>query len=169
MYENSIYPFLFCLTDQANDGHPCGGFNLESGVHVETVKGGLGEFSVYTGGEKVIDTSRFWYLTPAISSSGFMGVSKTSVIICQDNRLNMEIETSITICTNDHSVLAYLAKSISGMSAEDLGSKLGLDKMLLFYQLDRLVKQGLLKRSRPMFREPELYEVTELGRKQGSV
>lgn len=78
----------------------------------------------------------------------------------------MEIDTSIKIDTNDHAVLANLVKSVSGMSAEDLGPKLGLDKMLLFYQLDKLVKQGLLKRSRPMFREPELYEVTELGRKQ---
>lgn len=80
----------------------------------------------------------------------------------------MEIETNIKIDTNDHSVLANLVKSISGMSAEDLSAELGLDKMLLFYQLDRLVKQGLLKRRRPMFREPELYEVTELGRKQMS-
>ena len=60
-------------------------------------------------------------------------------------------------------ILDTLANSISGMSAEDLGSDLKVDKMLLYYQLDRLVKAGLLKRSRPMFREPELYEVTELG------
>jgi len=30
-------------------------------VMVETVKGGLGEFSVYLNEEKVIDTNRFWY------------------------------------------------------------------------------------------------------------
>ena len=78
----------------------------------------------------------------------------------------MEIETSIKEDPNDDFVLANLMKSVSGMSAEDLGAELGLDKMLLFYQLDKLVKQGLLKRSRPMFREPELYEVTELGRKR---
>lgn len=61
-------------------------------------------------------------------------------------------------------ILDTLANAISGMSAEDLGTDLKLDKMLLYYQLDRLVKAGLLKRNRPMFREPELYEVTELGR-----
>ena len=61
-------------------------------------------------------------------------------------------------------ILDTLANSTSGMSAEDLCNDLNADKMLLYYQLDRLVKAGLLKRSRPMFREPELYEVTELGR-----
>jgi hypothetical protein len=34
-------------------------------VEVETVRGGLGEFSVYIDGEKIIDTNRFWYPTPA--------------------------------------------------------------------------------------------------------
>ncbi len=67
----------------------------------------------------------------------------------------------------DRLVIDTLKMSASGMSAEDVGSGLGLDKILLFYQLDRLVKTGLLKRSRPMFREPELYEVTELGRRAG--
>ena len=38
--------------------------NLEGGVQAESVKGGLGEFSVYIDGEKVIDTNRFWYPTP---------------------------------------------------------------------------------------------------------
>jgi hypothetical protein len=33
----------------------------EAGVEVETVKGGLGEFSVTIDGDKVIDTSRLWY------------------------------------------------------------------------------------------------------------
>lgn len=72
--------------------------------------------------------------------------------------------------TSDQSdlvILDALANS-SGMSAEDLGDNLNVDKMLLYYQLDRLVKAGLLKRSRPMFREPELYEVTELGRNSRS-
>ncbi len=64
----------------------------------------------------------------------------------------------------DRLILETLANSISGMSAEDLGGDLNVDKMLLYYQLDRLVKAGLLKRSRPMFRAPELYEATELGR-----
>jgi len=30
---------------------------------VETVKGGLGEFSVYIDEQRVIDTNRFWYPT----------------------------------------------------------------------------------------------------------
>jgi hypothetical protein len=33
-------------------------------VEVETVKGGLGEFSVSIDGRKVIDTNRLWYPTP---------------------------------------------------------------------------------------------------------
>ncbi len=35
----------------------------ENGVAAETVRGGLGEFSVYLDEEKVIDTNRFWYPT----------------------------------------------------------------------------------------------------------
>jgi len=37
--------------------------NKENNVDVETVKGGLGEFSVYIDDRKVIDTNRFWYPT----------------------------------------------------------------------------------------------------------
>lgn len=37
--------------------------NKENDVDVETVKGGLGEFSVYIAEQKVIDTNRFWYPT----------------------------------------------------------------------------------------------------------
>ena len=37
--------------------------NKENNVEVETVKGGLGEFSVYIDERKVIDTNRFWYPT----------------------------------------------------------------------------------------------------------
>jgi len=37
--------------------------NKESNMEVETVKGGLGEFSVYMDGRKVIDTNRLWYPT----------------------------------------------------------------------------------------------------------
>lgn len=36
----------------------------ENGVQAETVKGGLGEFSVYIDSEKVIDTNRLWYPRP---------------------------------------------------------------------------------------------------------
>jgi hypothetical protein len=35
--------------------------NQGSNVKAETVKGGLGEFSVYIAEQKVIDTNRFWY------------------------------------------------------------------------------------------------------------
>ncbi len=35
----------------------------ENNVAVETVRGGLGEFSVYIDEQKVIDTNRFWYPT----------------------------------------------------------------------------------------------------------
>lgn len=38
--------------------------NKESNVKAETVKGGLGEFSIYIAEQKVIDTNRFWYPTP---------------------------------------------------------------------------------------------------------
>jgi hypothetical protein len=37
--------------------------NKDSNVEVETVKGGLGEFSVYIDEQKVIDTNRLWYPT----------------------------------------------------------------------------------------------------------
>ncbi len=35
----------------------------ENNVAVETVRGGLGEFSVYLDEKKIIDTNRFWYPT----------------------------------------------------------------------------------------------------------
>jgi hypothetical protein len=35
--------------------------NKEQNLKAETVKGGLGEFSVYIAEQKVIDTNRFWY------------------------------------------------------------------------------------------------------------
>jgi len=37
----------------------------ENKVKVETVKGGLGEFSVHIDEQKVIDTNRFWYPSPS--------------------------------------------------------------------------------------------------------
>ena len=43
--------------------HVAAQLNQESKVDVETVKGGLGEFSVYIDEQKVIDTNRFWYPT----------------------------------------------------------------------------------------------------------
>ena len=37
----------------------------ETDVQVETVRGGLGEFSVQLDDQKVIDTNRLWYPTPS--------------------------------------------------------------------------------------------------------
>jgi hypothetical protein len=37
----------------------------ENNVQVETVRGGLGEFSVYIDDRKIIDTNRLWYPTPS--------------------------------------------------------------------------------------------------------
>jgi hypothetical protein len=36
----------------------------ETDAEVEVVKGGLGEFSAYIDGRKVIDTNRLWYPSP---------------------------------------------------------------------------------------------------------
>jgi hypothetical protein len=36
----------------------------ESGVRVETVRGGLGEFTVLVDGRETIRSSRFWYPNP---------------------------------------------------------------------------------------------------------
>ena len=36
----------------------------KDGVEADTVKGGLGEFSVYIDDKEVIDTNRFWYPRP---------------------------------------------------------------------------------------------------------
>ena len=47
----------------------------ENDVEVETVKGGLGEFSVYIDDRKVIETSRLWYPTPS------KVVSKTKALL----------------------------------------------------------------------------------------
>ncbi|HKZ80597.1 MAG TPA: hypothetical protein VJ124_20145 [Pyrinomonadaceae bacterium] len=37
----------------------------EKDVEVETNRGGLGEFSVTLNGNKVVDTNRLWYPSPA--------------------------------------------------------------------------------------------------------
>ena len=36
----------------------------ESGIRVETVKGGFGEFTVFLDGREVIRSNRFWYPNP---------------------------------------------------------------------------------------------------------
>lgn len=38
--------------------------NKENNVEAETVKGGLGEFSVFIDDRKVIDSNRLWYPIP---------------------------------------------------------------------------------------------------------
>jgi len=52
----------------------------ENGVEVETVKGGLGEFSVYINGQNVIDTNRLWYPTPSkvVAKTGKLLAKETS-------------------------------------------------------------------------------------------
>jgi hypothetical protein len=37
----------------------------ENNVETETIRGGLGEFSVCIDDQKVIDTNRLWYPTPS--------------------------------------------------------------------------------------------------------
>lgn len=37
----------------------------ENDAQVETLRGGLGEFSVHIDGLRVIDTNRLWYPTPS--------------------------------------------------------------------------------------------------------
>jgi hypothetical protein len=37
----------------------------ETDAQVETMRGGLGEFSVFIDDRKVIETSRLWYPTPS--------------------------------------------------------------------------------------------------------
>lgn len=49
----------------------------ENDVEVETVKGGLGEFSVFIDDRKVIETSRLWYPTPS------KVVSKTRALLAE--------------------------------------------------------------------------------------
>jgi hypothetical protein len=46
-------------------------------VEVETIKGGLGEFSVFIDEQKVIDTNRLWYPSPSKI------VKKTQALLAQ--------------------------------------------------------------------------------------
>ena len=47
---------------------------------VETVRGGLGEFSVYIDGKKVVDTNRLWYPTTSTV------VAKTRTFLAKQSR-----------------------------------------------------------------------------------
>ena len=51
--------------------------NKEKNVEVETIRGGLGEFSVFIDEQKVIDTNRLWYPSPSKI------VKKTNALLAQ--------------------------------------------------------------------------------------
>ena len=70
----------------------------------------------------------------------------------------------INIDEAEREALARLAESATGTSAEAFGQGMDMESMAALYRLDKLVKLGLVKRSRPMFMQPEVYELTEKGR-----
>jgi hypothetical protein len=69
----------------------------------------------------------------------------------------------INIDEAERKALARLAQSANGTSAEAFGQGMDMESMAALYRLDKLVKLGLVKRSRPMFMQPEVYELTERG------
>jgi hypothetical protein len=70
----------------------------------------------------------------------------------------------INIDAVEREALASLAQSATGTSAEAFGQGMDMESMAALYRLDKLVKLGLVKRSRPMFMQPEVYELTERGK-----
>jgi len=70
----------------------------------------------------------------------------------------------IDLSEEEKAALSQLSGYAGGTSLETFGESTGLEKMAALYRLDKLVRLGLVKRSRPMFREPEVYELTESGR-----
>jgi hypothetical protein len=70
----------------------------------------------------------------------------------------------INIDAAERAALVSLAQSANGTSAEAFGQGMDMESMAALYRLDKLVKLGLVKRSRPMFMQPEVYELTERGR-----
>jgi hypothetical protein len=64
-YKKGIDPLLLGLTGEKGVASRVVA-QLRNGSNVETeiVRGGLGEFSVYIDGQKVIDTNRLWYPLP---------------------------------------------------------------------------------------------------------
>ena len=70
----------------------------------------------------------------------------------------------INIDEAERDALARLAQSPNGTSAEAFGQVMDMESMAALYRLDKLVKLGLVKRSRPMFMQPEVYELTDRGR-----
>jgi hypothetical protein len=77
-----------------------------------------------------------------------------------------EISVAVVVDLSDEekAALIRLGGYAGGTSLETFGETTGLEKMVALYRLDKLVRLGLVKRSRPMFREPEVYELTENGR-----
>ena len=71
---------------------------------------------------------------------------------------------AIDLSEDEKAALAGLAAHPDGVSLEVFGGNTGLESMAALYRLDKLVRLGLVKRSRPMFMEPEVYELTENGR-----
>lgn len=69
----------------------------------------------------------------------------------------------IDLSDDEKAALAGLAGHPGGISLEVFGGNTGLESMAALYRLDKLVRLGLVKRSRPMFMEPEVYELTEKG------
>jgi hypothetical protein len=69
----------------------------------------------------------------------------------------------INIDAAERAALERLAQSANGTSAEAFGQGMDMESMAALYRLDKLVKLGLVKRSRPMFMQPEVYELTERG------
>jgi hypothetical protein len=74
-----------------------------------------------------------------------------------------EIPAEINIDAAERDALARLAQSPAGTSLEDFGQGMDMESMAALYRLDKLVRLGLVKRSRPMFMQPEVYELTERG------
>jgi hypothetical protein len=71
---------------------------------------------------------------------------------------------AIDLSDDEKAALAWLAAHADGVSLEVFGGNTGLESMAALYRLDKLVRLGLVKRSRPLFMEPEVYELTEKGR-----
>lgn len=74
----------------------------------------------------------------------------------------------IALSEDERAALGGLAGHPGGISLEVFGGNTGLESMAALYRLDKLVRLGLVKRSRPMFMEPEVYELTEKGREYAS-
>jgi hypothetical protein len=70
----------------------------------------------------------------------------------------------IFLSEDEKAALSGLAGYEDGTSLEVFGETAGLESMAALYRLDKLVRLGLVKRSRPLFMEPEVYELTDRGR-----